>query len=204
MIDDCIMSKPPQQPPFPNKYHVKLVASPDSKACLICYKPATTVLLADGNGDFFYTCPQHLLDDQFANAIHPQEYTELLDKKQTLTDKKSKLEKDVESEKPYIWNTVAGYWKQKDKDKDKGKDKDKDKYTESKYEKLKQELADVTKELEETSKKILEFKFKLYQLNQDIYKNRLMSYQKKKYSQQRAVKIQEEGFFPSVPKHSLE
>ena len=113
------------------------------------------------------------------------------------------MEKDVESEKPYIWNTVAGYWKQKDKDKDKGKDKDKDKYTESKYEKLKQELADVTKELEETSKKILEFKFKLYQLNQDIYKNRLM-FIKKKYNQQRAVKIQEEGFFPSVPKHSLE
>ena len=99
---------------------------------------------------------------------------------------------------------MAGYWKQKDKDKDKGKDKDKDKYTESKYEKLKQELADVTKELEETSKKILEFKFKLYQLNQDIYKNRLMFHQKKKYNQQRAVKIQEEGFFPSVPKHSLE
>ena len=196
------MSKPQLQPPFPNKYHVKLVASLDSKACLICYKPATTVLLADGNGDFFYICPQHLSDDQFANAIHPEEYTELLDQKQKLTEKKSKLEKDVETEKPYIWNTVAGYWKLKDNNKE--KEKDKDKSTESKYEKLKQELNDVTKELEESSKKILEFKFKLYQLNQDIYKSRLMAHQKKKYNQQRAVKIQEEGFFPSVPSHSLE
>lgn len=99
------MSKPPQQPPFPNKYHVKLVASLDSKACLICYKPATTVLLADGNGDFFYTCPQHLLDNQFANAIHPQEYTELLDKNRHSRTRNQNWRKML-SRKNHIFGTL--------------------------------------------------------------------------------------------------
>lgn len=74
----------------------------------------------------------------------------------------------------------------------------------SKYEKLKNELKEVMKELDEKNKLILEFKFKQYKLNQDIYKNRLMIHQKKVYGQQRAVKIQQEGFFPSAPSHNLE
>ena len=94
------MSKPQQQqvPPFPNKYQVRLVASSDSKPCIICYKPATTVLLAEGNGDFFYTCQQHLKDEQFANSIHPQEYTDLVNSQKELITKKTQLEKDVELE----------------------------------------------------------------------------------------------------------
>ncbi|EMG50055.1 SPBC32H8.01c UPF0589 protein C32H8.01c [Candida maltosa Xu316] len=190
------MSKPqPQQqtPPFPNKYHVKLVSSSDSKACIICYKPSTTVLLADGNGDFFYVCPGHLLDEQFASPIHPQEYSDLISSQKELTDKKAKLEKDLEMEKPYIWNTVAGYWKDK-----------KEKGEETKYDKLKKELGEVTKGLEDKTKSVNGYKFKLYKLHQDIYKGRIMAHQKKVYSVQRATKIQQEGFFPSVPSHNLE
>lgn len=196
------MSKPQQQqvPPFPNKYQVRLVASSDSKPCIICYKPATTVLLAEGNGDFFYTCQQHLKDEQFANSIHPQEYTDLVNSQKELITKKTQLEKDVELEKPYIWNKVTGYWKN---DKEKSEDS-KNNDNLSKYEKLKNELKEVMKELDEKNKLILEFKFKQYKLNQDIYKNRLMIHQKKVYGQQRAVKIQQEGFFPSAPSHNLE
>ncbi|RCK57923.1 hypothetical protein Cantr_06577 [Candida viswanathii] len=199
------MSKPQQQPqaPFPNKYQMRQVASSDSKACVICYKPATTVMLAEGNGDFFYTCQQHLQDDQFANAIHPQEYTDLVSLQKELTSKKTQLEKDVELEKPYIWNKVAGYWKD-DKKKKLEDGESKAEEAGSKYEKLKKELWDVTKELDEKTESILEFKFKQYKLNQDIYKNRLMAHQKKVYGQQRAAKIQQEGFFPSAPSHSLE
>lgn len=185
-----------QQPPFPNKYQVRLVGSSDSKPCIICFKPSTTVLLADGNGDFFYTCQQHLQDEQFANAIHPQEYIDLVNSQKELTFKKSQLEKDIELVKPYIWNKVTEYWK--DNKKKDGKEEG------SKYEKFKNELQEVIDDLEKKTKSILEFKFKQYKLNQDIYKNRLMNYQKKVYGQQRASNIQKDGFFPSAPSHNLE
>lgn len=54
---------------FSNRYQRKRVAETDSKACFICYKPTTIVLLnEDSSADFFYTCEAHLKDSGFATA----------------------------------------------------------------------------------------------------------------------------------------
>lgn len=184
-------------PPFPNKYQVKLVASSDSKSCTICYKPTTTVLLCETKLDFFYVCPQHLLDENFASPIHPQDYLDLISTKEKLVAKKVQLDKDIEKESPYIWNKVTDYWKKKEDSKPSESEK-------SKYEKLKEEMKELLLDLEKTANQIKEYKFKVYKLHDGIYKNRLMLHQKKKYNKERSEKIQQQGFFPSVPSNKLE
>ncbi|KAI6708121.1 hypothetical protein JHW43_009355 [Diplocarpon mali] len=52
-----------------NIYTHRKVADTAAKACEICYKPSTSVLVAPENKDFFYVCPAHLKDKGFCNAI---------------------------------------------------------------------------------------------------------------------------------------
>ncbi|RLV92383.1 hypothetical protein JA1_003256 [Spathaspora sp. JA1] len=179
-------------PPFPNKYNVRLVAATNSKSCVICYKPSTTVLVSENQGDFFYSCPQHLLDEHFASPIHPQDYLDLVKEKEQLEIKKIELNKDIELEKPYLWNKVSEYWSKSD-----------DKKEQTKFEKLNEELKQVLQKLTDKEKEINEYKFKVYKLNLDIYKNRLMLNQKKKFNKERYEKIHQEGFFPSAPKSDI-
>ncbi|KAG6038822.1 hypothetical protein E4U41_003608, partial [Claviceps citrina] len=55
--------------PFPNLYTHRKVADTAAKACDVCYKPSSSVLItADKKvmgADFFYVCPAHLQDTYF-------------------------------------------------------------------------------------------------------------------------------------------
>jgi len=46
-------------------YHRK-VADTAQKACMICFKPSSSVLITPDNKDYFYICPAHLKDRNFA------------------------------------------------------------------------------------------------------------------------------------------
>lgn len=53
---------------FSNRYIQRKVAENDARACFICYRPTTAVMVnEDGNVDFFYACPAHLDDPGFAS-----------------------------------------------------------------------------------------------------------------------------------------
>lgn len=49
-----------------NTWHHRKVAETAAKACFICYKPSTSVLITPDNKDFFYVCLSHLKDRNFA------------------------------------------------------------------------------------------------------------------------------------------
>ncbi|KAI5952096.1 hypothetical protein KGF57_004225 [Candida theae] len=223
------MSTPPQptakqqlQPPFPNKYNARLVAQQDSKPCTICFKPSTTVLLADNNADFFYTCAQHLRDDQFASPIPSDEYTALQKQVDELRSQVDKLRVEVEAAKPYLWG-ISSYWstsKERTSTADNKSDESSDKYSNKEkekkqsdsttakqdsttYESLKAKLLKTEQELAEKQTELTQYKFKKYTLNQQVYRNRLMLNQKKIYNKQRTEKIQQPGFFPSAPHHNI-
>lgn len=209
------MSKPQQQqPPFSNKYNARLVSQQDAKPCTICFKPSTTVLLAENNLDFFYTCAQHLLDDQFASPVILDEYNKLKKLVDELTQKVERLRVDVDAAKPYLWG-ISSYWS-KDKSTDTKSDKNKDKeetkedsgseaskQKSNNYETLKKQLLTTEQELNTKQAELTNFKFKKYTLNQQVYRNRLMLNQKKKYNKQRTEKIQQSGFFPTAPNHNI-
>lgn len=210
-----------QGPPFPNNYILRQVSLADSKPCMICFKPSSTVLVSENQHDFFYVCPSHLLDDQFATPIKPESYNLLHQEVKQINQSVAKLRKDMETEKPYLWG-MSNYWKlnnngdnpstnDNDNDKDKDNDKEKSKSQEqnndkdgkSKYETLKARLADQLQNLKEKEEEIKLFKFKKYQLEQTIYKNRLMLHQRRKHEKEKSEKLQQEGFFPQAPTHQL-
>ncbi|OWP03643.1 hypothetical protein B2J93_3264 [Marssonina coronariae] len=101
-----------------NIYTHRKVADTAAKACEICYKPSTSVLVAPENKDFFYVCPAHLKDKGFCNAI--------IDEVAVAAKKKKEMEAEVErvkqefeeKKKKKLERDMA---KDKDKEKDKGK-----------------------------------------------------------------------------------
>ena len=54
---------------FANLYTHRLVADTNAKPCLICFRPATSVLITQDQADFFYVCIGHLKDRSFATPV---------------------------------------------------------------------------------------------------------------------------------------
>ncbi|CAN3478861.1 VPS4-associated protein 1 [Diutina catenulata] len=180
--------------PFENHYTCRRVAPSDQKACSVCYKPTPNVLITDNNVDFFYICEAHLVDPQFASAIKPDEYHELVKTRIDLEGKIDKTTQERYKHKPYMWQKV---WSSKPKE------EDKDKPAADKYGELTKELEQQESELEETRKKIDGYKFKNYTLNDSMYKVRLNNYNNARAAKARKAKIESAGFFPDVPKGTI-
>lgn len=192
---------------FPNHYHSRLVAEKDSKACTLCYKPTTSVLISQNKVDFFYVCPLHLKDEHFSSPIQPDEYKELQTKKEELGRRIEDCRKRVERLKPYAWNFLSSMLGSKkaegrdqDKDKDKDTEKNKDKET---HESAKQDLKRLEGELNEINSGISNYKFKDYTLNKDIYRMRTQNYAQSKIRAKKRQEMHKPGFFPSAPQHKV-
>lgn len=135
--------------PFTNVYHLRTVADASSKACYVCYKPSTKVLITPDNKvgvtgflntwekikpsyatcspckslqDFFYVCVSHLSDRGFASAVVDAE-AEAAKKKKELMDKEIEKIKQEYEEKQRKKKSKK---KSKDDDKDKKKDDEDD------------------------------------------------------------------------------
>ncbi|KAK6463461.1 VPS4-associated protein 1 [Scheffersomyces coipomensis] len=193
------------QPPFPNIYHVKQVASTDSKSCSICYKLTSTVLLNDTKIDFLYICPGHLKDSNFSDHLEDPDYDSLTKDKSDKTKKVEELTVQAEAIKPYLINQlISDYLPKKKKEGDDG-DKSKDGASDDKYKTLQNQIKELNKELVTLNEKINEFKFKRYKLNNEIYKLRILNYNKALYNKIRHKKIQSDpSFFPTVPNNKIE
>ena len=193
---------------FPNHYHARLVAEKDSKACTLCFKPTTTVLISQNKVDFFYVCPLHLKDEHFSTAIRPDEYKGLETKREELDKKIEDSRKRVERLRPYAWNFLSSMLGSKkgegtEVDKDKGTEKDKDKEKET-YETAKQDLRRLEGELNEINSGISNYKFKDYTLNKDIYRMRTQNYAQSKIRAKKQQEMHKPGFFPSAPQHGVD
>lgn len=194
--------------PFPNEYQARLVKDSDAKACAVCYKPASTVLLATNNGDFFYVCPSHLADASFATAIQPQAYLDLAKEQTSLESKVATARSKAEKSKPYAWTSImnaVGYSKAKPDKKEaspsqaESEGKQTSLNEKQSYEQICAELEGFKKDLQGVKDQIARFQFKKYSLNDDIYKMRVNSHNQGKLRAKRQQKMQDPSFFPSVP-----
>ncbi|KAK7732947.1 hypothetical protein SLS57_000891 [Botryosphaeria dothidea] len=112
-----------------NVWHHRRVADAQAKACWICFKPSSSVLItpdnkpyAESSKDFFYICPGHLKDRGFCEPD--------ADEAAAVAEKKKKEDMDREIQKikeEYEEKQRRKKEKRKQKEKDKGKDKEKDK-----------------------------------------------------------------------------
>ncbi len=99
---------------FPNIWNHRKVAETAAKACEICYKPSSSVLVTPDNKDWFYICPMHLKDAKFCSPVvdHEAEAEAARKKKQEEDEEIARLKKEYEEKQ------------RKKKEKEKEKDKE--------------------------------------------------------------------------------
>lgn len=191
------------EPPFPNEYTLRRVAESDAKACVICYKPTATVLLAANKADFFYICASHLQDASFAQPVHPASYTELVAQRKLLEGKYAAAHAAAEAKRPYLWNKLMSKWgwteeKAKATEKE-AKDKDAKDAKGDTYEELARAAAALKQELDGVAAAVDAFVFKTHNLNKDMYKMRLNSHLQAQARARRQAAMREPLFFPAAP-----
>ena len=134
--------------PFANVFHLRTVAEASSKACYICHKPSTRVLITPDNKvgamkrslvmtcvylvtacigqpfsqDFFYICVSHLGDKGFASPVVDAEAEAARKKKELMDQEIEKIKQEYEEKQ----RKKKGKKKAKDDDKDKKKNDDDD------------------------------------------------------------------------------
>ncbi|KAJ5811102.1 hypothetical protein N7447_010618 [Penicillium robsamsonii] len=112
-----------------NVYHVRRVADTSAKACLICYKPSTSVMITPDNKDFFYVCPAHLQDKHFCSPIIDTEGQAKRLKEEQMAKEIEKVKKEYEEKQRRKKEREKASSKDNKEEKDKGKDEPKDKDT---------------------------------------------------------------------------
>ncbi|TFB01619.1 hypothetical protein CCMA1212_006561 [Trichoderma ghanense] len=179
--------------PFPNLYTHRKVAESAAKACDVCYKPSSSVLITPDKKDFFYICPAHLKDRYFCtpkideDAAKAKREKELAEEKEKLVKEyQEKLRKKKEKEKE----------KEKSKDKDKDKDEEKD---ESKEDKESKEEAESGAKNggDETPKQ--EDEPRVFELKSTFYQQRLQRKRQAEAAKRDRERASQPNYFPSVP-----
>lgn len=178
-----------------NIYHRRLVAESGAKACWICYKPSSTVLITADNGDWFYVCPGHLKDRKFAIA---KDEDDVAEKK-----RQEELDKEIEAVKKEFEEKMRKKLerrRQKEYEKD---NKEADKKAEEKKEDEKEE-----KEKEEKLKELEKKKDpaktevdgpRIFELQKSFYQMRVQKKRDLEMARKNRERLRSPDAFPSVP-----
>ncbi|RYO73810.1 hypothetical protein DL766_006087 [Monosporascus sp. MC13-8B] len=168
---------------FPNVWHHRKVAETAAKACEICYRPSSSVLITPDNKDWFYVCPMHLKDTKFCTPIIDHE---------AIAARKRREEDEEIARLKKEYDEKQRKKKEKEAEKDKGKDgeKEKDKKDESKPDKTGKEQGAGTPPKDEEPKVT-------------FYQQRLNKKRQAEMAKKMRERMKEPDFFPAVPKGDL-
>ncbi|KAJ4407806.1 hypothetical protein N0V82_009849 [Gnomoniopsis sp. IMI 355080] len=177
---------------FPNIYTHRKVADTAAKACTICFKPSSSVLVTPEKQDFFYVCPSHLKEPGFCTPIIDQAAVE--------AKKKKELEEEVERVKKEYEEKQRKKKEKEEADKSTDKDKDKEKNTEKASEEKTNEtkkppVADKTESIQKEDEEP-----RVFALHRSFYQNRLATKRQAEMDKRTRERMQNPTFFPSVPK----
>lgn len=170
---------------FRNRYIKRKVDTSDARACFICYKPTTSVMVNETpNADFFYICDSHLTDPGFAR----------LDPEYELALKKSEAEQAEIDQLKAEWDAKKQKQAQKNSKKDDSKD-DKDS-------KEKGSSASSTNSVSPPPPPPkTPIGRPTYELNKGVFKLRLGNKRQKMQEKKTKSLLEMPGAFPSAPTH---
>ncbi|OCK75516.1 DUF1742-domain-containing protein [Lepidopterella palustris CBS 459.81] len=185
---------------LPNIWYHRRVAEGSAKACWICYKPSTTVLITPDNKDFFYICVGHLKDRGFCIADEDEVAATAARKR------KEELDREIEKVKQeYEEKQKRRKEKRKEKEKEKEKDKEKDSKKADEDEDTKDEKDKDDKE--KLSKVKDQPKTdegpRVYSLQKNFYQMRLDRIRNAEIAKRNRERLRNPTNFPSVPSGDL-
>ncbi|KAL2002368.1 hypothetical protein VTN02DRAFT_75 [Thermoascus thermophilus] len=183
---------------LPNVWHLRRVADTAAKACYVCYKPSSSVLITPDNRDFFYICPIHLKDRGFCSPIVNSEQEAAKKKEDAMAREIEKVKQEYEEKQ-----RKKKEKEEKDKEKENGddKDKDKDKDTTKKGngddEKEKNDKIDNIKKAAAESKP--DDSPRVFALHKTFYQTRIDRLHNIEIAKRNRERLRDPSFFPSAP-----
>ncbi|KAF1810224.1 DUF1742-domain-containing protein [Eremomyces bilateralis CBS 781.70] len=187
---------------LPNLWHHRRVADSAAKACWICYKPSSSVLITPDSKDYFYICPGHLQDRNFSvpDATEATAAAAAAEEKR----KKEELEKEIAKVK-------AEYEERQKKRKEKSKKKDSkksdgknSKAEEEEEKKDEKERDEKIKELSEEEKQKSSTEGpRIFTLQKNFYRMRVDRIRNAEMARKNAERLKNPSSFPSVPPNDL-
>ncbi|BCS29033.1 AAA-ATPase Vps4-associated 1 family protein [Aspergillus puulaauensis] len=191
---------------LPNIWHLRRVADTAARACLICHKPSSSVLITPNSKDYFYICPVHLKDRHFCSPVINAEEEEAKKKSQA-------MEREIENvKKEYEERQKKKKEKEKDK-KDKNKDDSKDASendsnkkadSDKKEEKERDDKIDaIKKQSTNTSTSGSDDSPRIFELHRNFYQMRIDRMRNMEAAKRNRQRLQDPSFFPSAPSGGL-
>ncbi|KAL1977906.1 hypothetical protein VTN31DRAFT_765 [Thermomyces dupontii] len=198
---------------FPNVYHLRRVADTASKACFICYKPSSSVLITPDNKDWFYVCPVHLQDRNFCSPLDNSSGSTAAAEAEARRARDEALKLEIEKVKKE-YEEKQRRKKEKEKqstEKDEGEGANKDRKGENQN---KEENVDFKK----TAEKDLESASplqkadtqsekpagpRIFALHKTFYQMRITRQRNIEMARRSAERLEDASLFPSVPKGDI-
>ncbi|KAL9125306.1 MAG: hypothetical protein Q9217_005475 [Psora testacea] len=182
-------------PLIPNVWHLRKVAERSAKACDICYKPTSRVLITPDNKDFFYLCLGHLKDRGFCSP--------LIDEAEAAAKKrKEEMEREIEIVKREY--EVKPLKETKDEER-KGKEKDdkkaKDQDEHERAEKEKNDKIQIIMNRNDSA--ATDDMPRIYALQKVFYQKRLDRIRNTEITKKNRERMRNPTLFPSVPSGNL-
>ncbi|KAL4740315.1 VPS4-associated protein 1 [Aspergillus similis] len=196
---------------LPNVWHLRRVADTAAKACLICHKPSSSVLITPNNKeglygltqsqDYFYVCPVHLKDRHFCSPIIDAEEEAAKKKAEAMAREIEKVKKEFEEKQQRKKEKEKEKEKKKDDPKDdKDKDEDDSKKVDDKEEKERDDKIDAIKS---QSTSTSDDSPRIFALHKNFYQMRIDRMRNIEAAKRNRQRLQDPSFFPSVPSGGL-
>ncbi|KAF2013800.1 DUF1742-domain-containing protein [Aaosphaeria arxii CBS 175.79] len=182
-----------------NVWHHRRVGDGSAKACWICYKPTTSVMITPDNKDFFYICIGHLSDRGFCQPDADEVAAAAARKKKEEMDREIEKVKKEYEEKQRLKKEKR---KEKEKEKDKDKDKDKDAKAKEQEEDKEDEKAkdEKIKQLSKSREEVpADQGPRIFSLNKNFYQMRIDKIKNAEIAKRNRERMKNPSFFPSVP-----
>ncbi|KAG6023712.1 hypothetical protein E4U19_004187 [Claviceps sp. Clav32 group G5] len=180
--------------PFPNLYAHRKVAETAAKACDICFKPSTSVLITADKKDYFYVCPTHLKDTYFCTP-KIDEAAIKAKKEKALAEEIEKVKKEYqEKQQKKKEKEEAKKSGEGDKSSAKDEDKGKDRKTGSKESDETNGKSSVVEDTPMTQEEP-----RIFELKSTFYEQRLRRRRQAEAAKRDKERAAQVGNFPSVP-----
>ncbi|KAE8364821.1 VPS4-associated protein 1 [Aspergillus caelatus] len=199
---------------FQNIYHLRRVADTAAKACYVCHKPSSSVMITPDNKlgwygtalvtslkDFFYICPIHLKDRHFCSPIVDTEEEEKKKKEEALAKEIEKVKKEYEERQK----------KKKEKSKEKKSDEESkkeegsstDKKADNDEKEQDDKIESLKKSAQSTSTSTSDDGPRIFALHKNFYQMRIDRLRNLEAAKRNRQRLQDPSFFPSVPSKGL-